>query len=347
MTPYWLMYLLPALPALTSKGGIFNKKHTIFLAFSGFLFALFIGFRHQVGGDWGSYIFIYARTVNVNLMNAITTTDPGYAFLNWLMADWGFGIYAVNFICGGIFMTGLLVFARQQPYPWIAFAVAVPYLITVVAMGYSRQGVALGILFLALSSLEKGNFKQYLFFIVAATLFHKTALIMIPIGLFLYGRGWIIRAIAVFITIFVLWDLLLAGEEERLWEVYVTDQMISQGARIRVWMNFVPSLLLLLYLRSWKKLFPNYWFWFLLAVGSMVGIILVDIASTAVDRVALYFTPIQVAVFSRLPYLTRKQISPQILRFGIVIGYALVLFVWLNYASHAQYWLPYKSVIFL
>jgi hypothetical protein len=33
-------------------------------------------------------------------------------------------------------------------------------------------------------------------------------------------------------------------------------------------------------------------------------------------------------------------------RYGIVAGYALVLYVWLNYAAHARYWVPYGNVLF-
>ena len=30
----------------------------------------------------------------------------------------------------------------------------------------------------------------------------------------------------------------------------------------------------------------------------------------------------------------------------IVLGYAAVLFVWLNYAVHAKYWVPYQNTLF-
>lgn len=48
-------------------------------------------------------------------------------------------------------------FARSQPDPWLAVLVAVPYLVIVVAMGYSRQAVAIGILLAGLGRLERGG----------------------------------------------------------------------------------------------------------------------------------------------------------------------------------------------
>ena len=45
------------------------------------------------------------------------------------------------------------------------------------------------------------------------------------------------------------------------------------------------------------------------------------------------------AVLPRLAYLFRKQSLGRFL----IIGYsALVLFVWLNFAVHAEYWVPYE-----
>jgi len=79
----------------------------------------------------------------------------------------------------------------------------------------------------------------------------------------------------------------------------------------------------------------------------VLAVALVGFASTAVDRIALYFIPIQVVVFARLPLLLRHRIRPGTVAIGIVLGYAAVLYVWLNYATHARYWLPYQNMLFL
>jgi hypothetical protein len=112
-------------------------------------------------------------------------------------------------------------------------------------------------------------------------------------------------------------------------------------------MNLVPSLLLLLYRKQWNRLFPNYVFWLTLALCSIASVALVEFASTAVDRVSLYFTPIQVIVLSRLPILARKQMDPKLVTAGIVLGYAAVIYVWFNYATHARFWLPYQNWLLL
>ena len=340
------MFAIPAFLAVTWRHGQ-RKRQVATWATIFVIFIIFVGFRHEVGGDWGNYLRSYNALGGLNFEEAVLSTDIGYAFVSWLASQLGYGIYAVNFICGTIFISGLIMFCRQQANPWLAFTIAVPYVVNVIAMGYTRQGVALGLLFMAIVSLERQSFKTYLMYIIAATLFHKTALLMIPLGLFLYGKGRLARAVAIIATAYGLWDLLLAESQERLWSSYIDVNMQSEGARIRVFMNVVPALILLLYRKRWRRIFPNYGFWVWLSIGSIISVPLVEYASTAVDRIALYLTPVQIAVFSRLAWLIKGR-SPSVeLTTGIVACYALVLFVWLNYALHAKYWLPYKNMLFI
>ena len=345
MFSYWFMYAIPSLAAITAKQ---RRKQALFpFLVVGTCFALFIGLRFRVGGDWNNYFSRFKLIGRQSLADVLTSSDPGYGLLNWLMYRWQWDIYGVNMVCGIIFLVGLIVCCRQQTRPWLGFAVAFPYLVVVMALGYTRQGLALGLFFLAVASMERGHFKRYILFIALASLFHKTALVMVTLGIFLHYKNWKLRALAVLIAGYVLWDLLLAEGQADLWKNYVEAQMVSQGARVRVAMNLVPGVLLLCFHKRWKELYPNYRFWMVLAVGAVISTILVSFSSTAIDRMALYLTPLQVVVFARLPTLLRQQLSPNVLTVGIILGYALVLFVWLNYAIHARYWLPYQNWLFL
>jgi hypothetical protein len=53
-------------------------------------------------------------------------------------------------------------FCRTQPRPWLALTLAFPYLVVVVAMGYTRQGVAIGLEMLALLALERDRLLPFL-----------------------------------------------------------------------------------------------------------------------------------------------------------------------------------------
>jgi len=146
------------------------------------------------------------------------------------------------------------------------------------------------------------------------------------------------------ISTLLLYYLLLADASERLWENYVEAEYQSQGGLIRVLMNAVPAVLLVLFR---KHLVPDsrerkLWLW--IAVFSLACLPLVGLASTAVDRVALYLIPIQLFVFSRLPRLAATVRVRTPLTLGMVGYYFAVLFVWLNFAVHSDYWLPYQFV---
>ena len=346
MWPYWIMYSIPAFAALTA-----GRRERFLPWFPwiliGFFFALCIGFRFEVGGDWGSYLQMYHREIGSSLSDSLTRGDPGYMLLNRFMADRGWKIYGVNLVCGLIFMSGLIMFCRAQYRSWLGLAVAFPYLIVVVAMGYTRQGVALGLLFWALTYLEDGKFIQYAAFVAVAALFHKTAVVMLPLGMFLYQKGWVFRIIAVGLITLGLWDALVAQDMDHLWEVYVEQDMQSQGAKIRVAMNAVAAGFLLLNWKEWKNTYPNALLWLWMALAAIGCVFLVGFATTAIDRIALYLTPLQVVVFARLPHLARRHLHPDSTVAGIVLGYGAVLFVWLNYATHSRYWIPYQNILFM
>jgi hypothetical protein len=112
-------------------------------------------------------------------------------------------------------------------------------------------------------------------------------------------------------------------------------------------MNFVPALLFFIFHKEWTKEYDDFAFWRIIAFGAIGALFMVGFASTAVDRMALYMIPLQIVVFGRLPLLAKGKVSMTNTVNFILFYYALVLLVWLSFATHAQYWLPYKNILFL
>ena len=231
--------------------------------------------------------------------------------------------------------------------PFVALMVAVPYMITVLAMGYTRQAVALGFIMLGLRYLSDGQVRRYLLFVVLGALFHKSAVIMLPLAIFYRQQGLLLRFLGVGLFSGIMAYLFLAEHYERLWGDYVEVQMQSDGGMVRLLMNVLPAVLLFVYYRRIRERWPDYRIWITLALVSLALLPLVGMASTAVDRVALYLLPLQLVVFARFPMLFSVADGRKGIILAIAAYYALVLFVWLNYASHAFAWLPYQNVIFL
>jgi len=344
MLVYWLILAYFAVGTfLTHETPQSWRKRTPVLLMAGALLVCFtIGFRYKVGADWETYEFLFSYVGYADLGRALALGDPGYQFINWLVRWLGGEIWAVNLICAVIFTWGLYRFARAQPDPWLAFVVAVPYLIVVVAMGYSRQAVAIGVLMAGLAAIERGaSVYRFAFYVGAAALFHKTAVLVFPLVVFAGDRNRILNALAGIAGGILLYDLFLAESVEGFVRNYIQTQYSSQGAAIRVVMNFVPAVLFLMF-RKRLQFDPHerrIWFYFSLAALAMPVLLVLLPSSTAVDRVALYLIPIQVAVLPRLQYLFVRRGWG---RFLVVLYATLVLFTWLNFAVHSQYWVPYR-----
>jgi hypothetical protein len=346
MLPFWLMFLLPAWAVLVPARLPMAQRVIAWWAI-GVLFALMIGLRFEVGGDWGNYLRNLNEVARISFSEAIDRGDPGHYAINWAVIQLGGDIYWINLLYGSVLMWGTVVFCRKQPWPWLALLVAVPYMLIVVGMGYSRQAMALGFALLGLVALGEHRTRTFVLCVAIGALFHKSAVLLLPIAVLANSRNRFLTAGSVAVTFVVLYHLLLADDADAMWTNYVEYQMESQGAKIRVLMNAIPAVLMLLF---GKRLVPDRQvrrLWTIIALLALLCLPLVPLASTAVDRVALYLIPLQLFVFARIPLLAGSDVR---MRTGLVLGvigyYAAVQFVWLNFATHAQYWLPYRFAPF-
>jgi hypothetical protein len=336
------MYIIPILLSLKKT---FSNDKKIWIII-GILYSVLIGFRHEVGGDWFNYLYHFNDMQYYTISSILERSDPGYYLINYILYSLGLEVYLMNFVAGIIFISGLIAFARRQFNPWLAFAVAIPYLTVVVAMGYTRQSIAIGFIFFALNALSDKKIFKFVFFVFLATLFHKSAVLVIGIGLFSNGINIYLRILAVGFVGYGVYDSFLASHAEKLWVNYVEAQMESSGAKIRVAMNLVPAILLFIFRKEWQKNYESdYNYWKIIAIISLLLIVLVNFATTAVDRVALYMIPLQIVVFGRLQVLASNYFSNNTIFFSIVIYYSAVLSVWLFLGSHAKYWLPYQNIL--
>lgn len=341
MIIYWLMLLVPVWAVLVPKRLKANQVSVVW-AFVGALFAILIGLRDQVGGDWFNYLPMFLDIGARRWSDAISQSDPGYALLSWTIYRLGGSIYAVNLFCASVLMCGTVVFCRKQPHPWLALLAAVPYMLIVVGMGYTRQSVALGFALLGLSALGDGRIRAFLIWVGIGALFHKSAVLLMPIAALASSRHRMLTIGLVGATTVLTYFLLLEDSSEDLWANYVEADMQSQGGAIRVAMNAIPALMLLLFRGRLEPESRRLKLWMWMAVFSLLCVPLAGLASTAVDRVALYLIPVQLFVFSRLPRLAGTSRMRGALVFAILGYYVAVQFVWLNFAAHAGYWVPYR-----
>lgn len=352
MTIYWLLLAFPALMALTypvhtPRFGYGPAQALAMLTFL-LLYALLGALRFETGGDWLTYDEMFEDMRTESLIYALTETDPLYGFLNWFSAQLGTGIYLVNFVCCWVLGYGTVRVAMRFREPWLAITIAVPYLLIVVGLGYVRQGAAIGCVLIAIASLDQSRPLRTLVYLALAVGFHSTAVMTLPMFGYALTRRYQVFAV-LFGVLGALAYVFVLAPRLALFEVgYLDAEYDSQGALVRVLMSLVPSLFLLLRWRSFQASKRVRSTWFLIALANVVALVALALSpsSTAVDRIALFFSIIQLVAFGEVRDLTRMpERGVMLLRLVMIAVAIAVQTVWLVYGAHAQFWVPYKSVL--
>lgn len=349
MLPYWSLFALFAAGAATYGGQLAIRERPTFLfAIACIATVAMIGLRLEVGGDFYSYLDFYTRMSLFPFAKAIGFGDPAYAAINWIVRRADIGMWMVNTICAAIFVAGLGRFALRQPNPWLAMLIAVPYLIIVVAMGYTRQAAALGFVMWGFAAFERGAVRSYAVSVLAAVTFHLTAIVLLPLGMLSVTRNKVLTSLLLILLTASLYFVLVQSNIDRLVANYVTAGYASQGALVRVAMNLPPALIFLAARNRFimppesRRLWTNF---SIAALLCLVALIFSD-ASTAIDRLALYIIPLQIMVLSRAPSIfARSGRESLALVMALILYSAIILYVWLNHAQHADAWLPYNNYL--
>ena len=320
----------------------------ILMLYSLVLMLLFLGLRDGIGPDWSNYVSIYQYVgEQESIWRGLQRTEFGYALLNAISYSVGGGVYLVNFLCALLIFLGLLPLLNRYPERrWFILSQVFPYLIVIVSMGYSRQGVAAAFLIGALV-----NFRSlrvfYLFFLVGV-LFHLSIL---PFALLPLGR-WL--SLSRRIAVLVLGGCALAfgviavkfiGELAMFGRLafYLNSDLDSAGVYFRI-VNIVGAagLYVAVYSRieGWLRdaLLGIYLFFLFLLP-------FVSISTTLVDRMVPYLFAIYLVM--TVEVLRILSVKRRVVFGVLVLVYMLVWFgVWLAFSSHVQgAWVPYKNII--
>jgi EpsG family len=348
---YWLLFGITAAMALAYPSNHLGGRQgpAYALVFGVFLltYVLIAALRYEVGGDWVTYDLMYDEINRGSLGDAMTYTDPGFGALLFLSAKLEWGIYPVNGFCALVIGLGTINVARWTRDPWLGIIMALPYLLIVVGMGYLRQGAAIGFILLAISALQTRANLRVLIYLALATSFHSTAAIVFPLfGYVMASRNrflaLVLSALGAGAVFFVL-----SSQLQEFQVGYVDAQYESGGALPRALINAAPSILLLLFRRNFVFEPRSRIVWIVIAIANLAALIALALSpsSTAVDRIGLYFSIIQILVFGEVcALLAARGTSVLLIRIAVIGAAAVVQSVWLILATHARFWVPYQSV---
>ena len=347
MIYYWLIFFIPAIFSIVTINSFKNLDKFFWLIFITLL-TLFLGFRYEVGGDWGIYRHnFFDNADKFYYLYFDLRSDYLFDLLSWIIHSLGFNFITLNLICSVIFIYAISSFCLYQKQPWLALMIAIPHLIIVVSMGYVRQATALAFIMLAISNIIKKNDIKFILFIIIAILFHKSAILIIIPLLFIDKK--IISMKNIILLLLLLFFIFLFNIEiKHLIRNYIgmgrntNFYDTSTGVYFRIIMNLIPAVCCLIYGKYLsdndieKKLF------FIISLLILLSSLFIFHYSTFVDRIIIYLSIIQIYVFSRLSSLCKTNINFFLVNISIVAFYLITLYVWLNYARFSFQWIPYK-----
>ena len=213
-----ILYIFVLSFASISANNIRHKKQkwntsTILLLLT---FSFIIGLRWDVGMDYMTYYnlcvgnFIYDSQIErIELIPQML-----FIICNKLYLP-----YYIWFIIMAFLQIYFIVKASFKGY--VKYLPTCIFFFMVLFLGYNmniiRQGVAYSIVFYAISFISEEQKKKYFYYIILASLFHKSALILLPFG-FLQYKGININR---FIQLIIYLSSTFSG-------IYIVDIIISQ-----------------------------------------------------------------------------------------------------------------------
>jgi hypothetical protein len=337
----WFYALLFGFPASWwTAGKVTGHVPRPLLLGSGLLLLLLIGLRHGVGGDWHSYWLFHERARWYPAEAALLVSDPGYMAINILVAHAGLNLAFVNLACAALLISGVLVFSRLQPRPWLALLAATPILLIVVGMTTTRQSAAIGIELLALAAFLRRRPGAGAAALILAFAFHWSAAVLLPLILFMFTPERQRRPM--FLALAVLAGIAAGG----LWlfQEARSHQPPAGGALFRLLPSVLAVLLLLVFRKRMDMTPAQAAIALYLALLTLFCLAAWPASSVAADRFGHYSIPLQMLVFSALPGALRVRWRPAA-EAAVTLLFVGIFAGWMLLGSYTACLTPYRSYL--
>ncbi|WP_422071108.1 EpsG family protein [Tranquillimonas rosea] len=310
-----------------------------------FALFLFSAFRFEVGCDWSGYFFQYMSAAGSQDFSILAQREPLWWWILHYLSDQEIPYPVVNVVSSAIFFVGVHCLARRQPDPLSFLILLFPILIVNMPMSGIRQGAAIGLFCIALTSFLDGNRLKFGLWIVIASGFHSSAsvfLLLLPLVSGKYSRTRLITALLLAIPGAII---IASGSSASLAiERYVDSGLDAAGSAFRVGALFLSGGFFFLFLKSsWSKKFPDdFALAHLFSLGMVALIILVPVSTVIGDRIGYFFIPVQAIIFSRIPFLNVP--SKGALSLLPYLGLAAMFTTWVLISDHFnECYVPYNN----
>lgn len=326
-----------------------SKKSDYWLKLSFVFVFMFLALRYQYGNDYMAYFYAFS---DIHYYDAKSRYEPGWQILCLLFKPLGFFAMTAFLAAFNCIIYYRFIKNYVPPvYYWVAVFIYVfnPYFMLVHSSAM-RQSIAIAIFLFSVDYIYKKDIIRYSLCIIFASLFHASAIILLPLYL-IFIIDWKItriRAVLIFVSFiaFLFNANNLAPYVNRFietnFEKYSVYQDASElGSGIGLLYYIAVLVIILIYA---KKQYENKDILFKLSIASYYVIPLGFIVAL-MSRVGMYLQPVMMAV---IPIILIN-IQDKKLRFLFLSSYLLMTLYSFYFFFQSDVWRDafgtYKTIL--
>lgn len=318
------------------------------------LIFLFLALRYNFGNDYEAYLtsFIGYSQNNLNdLYFYMLINEPGWILLNWLFRTLGFfAMTAVLALFSCVVYYRFITKYVPVKYYWLAIFLYIFYpgfmLIHSSAM---RQSIAIMLFVFSMDYLYKKDAIRYFLCIVLASLFHYTAIILLPVYLFVffnrkirvvYGSALVLIYVSFFIfgNSFLFYLKILVSNFSDKYEYYQNSGVVNTGLSL-----FYYSAMFILVLCFERKQNRELALVFKIAIVSFMVIPLALIVEMT-GRIGMYFAPALIIAYPIIVMNLKQPISKIIISTMLLIITVFQFFQFFYSETYHNYFGNYQTI---
>jgi hypothetical protein len=229
----------------------------LILLFFTIVLILFIGLRYKTGRDWGNYIRMFESIPK----SRETSFEPGYLWLNKIIYYTLGNYFAVQFIASCVIFYAYYFFIKKYAkFPIFSLCLLFMVFFFDILMSQVRQSIAMAIILMGTESIFERKFVKYACYILAASLFHISAICAIPIYFLYHYFNKLLLVLLIFFStlsyfynniVYLMVSKIAPFLPYRLGTialVYLNAEVYSESAEFETGLVYISKLLMTLFI---------------------------------------------------------------------------------------------------
>lgn len=323
-----------------------EKNRNFYYNLSLMTIILFCGLRFFVGNDYYDYYKIFQDASKYNLSFIEQRWEPGIYLIVQIFKNSQIGYFLFLFTCTVI--TYIFIFKALVYHNVLRWGVFFIFTLGLLIMANDqvRQAVALSIFLYSIKHIEQNNFIKYMKWIFIASLFHYSAIALIPIyflkrlklNSFIFSILIIISFIGYKYGIFYKIIFSIIEKVPFYGDIYLARQRFfeidNSGLGLKILFNSLIALFVALYYNKINK--PIYATLFL--YGSIIA--LISVGFMPFERFSYYLVYTNIIV---LPIMLKHNYTKQLAKVLIVVSF-IYFFIASLYGFEKHGAVPYRTI---